>query len=236
MLLRASLAGAPALEAVHPDARIALGWIAPAWIAPDWVSPDWIAIGLVLSILGAFLLGNAILFRHPRTLVGEFFGSRTGARGVRLHAIREYVFHRAQVAVGFTYLVGGFGLELLGRYRSTPPEAGAPTAQPTFPAAWVGAILVLTIALLALAWWWARHSFRRHVRGHLRREPPEFESDLRLAREVGDLFGVESQDDDTVQSYLERLHRAIDLPPPEPRGRREIPLPRMEELEAEENV
>jgi hypothetical protein len=195
--------------------------------ASDWVAPDWVAIGLVLTILGAFLLGNAILFRHPRTLVEEFFGSRGGARGVRLHAIREYVFHRAQVAVGFTYLVGGFGLQLLGRYR--PPST-------EFPAAWVGSILVLTVTLLVLAWWWARHSFQRHVRAHLRREPPDFEADLRLAREVGDLFGVASAEDDTVQSYLERLHRAIDLPPPERRGRREIPLPRLEDVDVEERV
>jgi hypothetical protein len=187
--------------------------------------PDWIAVGLVLALLGTFLLGNAILFRHPRTLVEEFFGGP--ARGVRLHAIREYVFHRAQVAVGFTYLVAGFGLELLGRYSPAEPA-------PSFPVAWVGALLVLTIALLAAAWGWARHSFRRHVRGHLRRELPDFEADLRLAREVGDLFGVESLKEDTVQSYLERLHAAIDLPPPERRRRREIPLPRLEELEAEE--
>ncbi len=190
------------------------------------VAPDWAAIGLVLAILGAFLLGNAILFRHPRTLVEEFFGSRTS--GVRLHAIREYVFHRAQVAVGF-----------LGRYCPTAPASsalGERAEPPSFPAAWVGAILVLTIALLAAAWWWARHSFRRHVRGHLRREPPDFEADLRLAREVGDLFGVESSNDDTVQSYLERLHLALELPPPERRGRRETPLPRMEELEADESA
>src|SRR5262249_18651481 len=143
------------------------------------VGPDWVAVGLVLALLGTFLLGNAILFRHPRTLVEEFFGGP--ARGVRLHAIREYVFHRAQVAVGFTYLVAGFGLELLGRYRPAAPA-------PDFPVAWVGAILVLTIALLAAAWWWARHSFRRHVRGHLRRALPDFEADLALAREVGELF------------------------------------------------
>ncbi len=202
--------------------------------APRGVPPDWIAIGLVLAVLGAFLLGNAILFRHPRTLVEEYFGSRGGARGVRLHAIREFVFQRAQIAVGFTYLVGGFGLQLLGRYRSAPAGGGASTEDQPFPAAWVGAILVLTIAFLALAWWWARHAFRRHVREHLRREPPDFEADLRLAREVGDLFGVESLKDDTVQSYLERLHSTIELPPPERRGRREIPLPRMEELELED--
>lgn len=193
--------------------------------------PDWIAIGLVLSVVGSFLLGNAILFRNPRTLVEEFFGSRS----TRLPAIREFVFHRAQVGVGFTYLVGGFGVQLLGRYRSDSyaPLALAPERE--FPVAWVGAIVVLTIALLGLAWWWAKHSFRRHVRAHLRREPPDFEADLRLAREVGDLFGVESQKDDTVQSFLERLHHALEMPAPDRRGRREVPMPGIDDIETEDD-
>jgi len=194
--------------------------------AAEWAAPDWVVVGLVLDVLGAFLLGNAVLFRHPRLLVEEFFGARTGGLGVRLRAVREHVFHRAQVAVGFTYLVGGFGLQLLGRFR--------PVAVTAFPAAWVGAILVLTIAFLALSWWWARHSFQRHVRQHLRREAPDFEADLSLAREVGDLFGVASQADDTVQSYLERLHAALDLPTPERRERPEILLARLAEIEEEE--
>ena len=163
--------------------------------ASDAIAPDWIAIGLVLSTMGAFLLENAILLRHPRTLVESYFRRSAGGPGVRLGAIREYVFQRAQIAVGFTYLVGGFGIQL--------------------PATSVGAILVFTLAFLAGAWWWSRHSFRRHVRAHLRREPPDFEADLRLAREVGELFGVESEKDDTVQSYLERLHAALELPLPD---------------------
>ena len=192
--------------------------------------PDWTAIGLVLSVVGSFLLGNAILFRNPRTLVEEFFGSRS----TRLPAIREFVFHRAQVGVGFTYLVGGFGVQLLGRYRADASLPGALAPEREFPIAWVGGIVVLTIALLGLSWWWAKHSFQRHVRAHLRRHPPDFEANLPLAREVGDLFGVESAKDDTVQSFLERLHIALEMPVPDRRGRREIPLPGIDEIEAEE--
>lgn len=209
----------------------AASFAAPAGgAAPDWISPDWISVGLVLSVVGAFLLGNAILLRHPRALVEEHFRRRRDAPTRRLGAIREHVFQRAQIAVGFTYLVGGFALQLLGRYRPAIP----PGAVPEFPAAWVGVIVAGTIAFLALAWWWARHSFQRHVRTHLRRSPPDFESDLALAREVGELFGVESEKDDTVQGYLERLHAAIGIPAPERRSPRPIPLPRLEELEVEE--
>ena len=30
--------------------------------------PDWTGVGIILAIVGGFLLANAILFRHPRTL------------------------------------------------------------------------------------------------------------------------------------------------------------------------
>ena len=183
---------------------------------------DWIGVGLVLCAVGTFLLANALLLRPPRALVEELFGER----GVRLHAIREYVFHRAQVSVGFAFLLLGFGVQLLGRHRPIP----APELR-TFPAAWVGAVLVLAVALLWLAWWWASRSFRRHVRTHLLRHPPEFESRMELAREVGELFGVPPRADDTVRAYLERLHRTLDLPPPLRRRGGEIPLPREEDLE-----
>ena len=192
--------------------------------------PDWTAIGLVLTVVGSFLLGNAILFRHPRALIEEYFGGG-GKRRTRLPAIREHVFHRAQIAVGFTYLVAGFGVQLLGRYRPVAPLEERP-----FPVAWIGAVVVLTIGLLGASWWWAKHSFRRHVREHLRREAPDFEADLRLAREVGDLFGVLASDDDTVQSYLERLHRELRMTPPVWRGKREMPLSRLEDLEVEEGA
>jgi len=188
--------------------------------------PDWVAVGLVLAVVGSFLLGNAILLRPPRTLVEELFGKRT----VRLHAIREYVFHRAQVGVGFAYLLAGFALQLFGRYRA--PDDSLPRE---FPVLTLGLVLLVTLALLALAWFWAARSFRRHVRRYLKRNPTDLEAELTLAREIGELFGVAAVEDDTVGAYLERLHRALDLPPPARGRRREIPLPpvRPEEIEAE---
>ena len=183
--------------------------------------PDWPSIGLVLAIVGAFLIGNAILFRPPRLLVEELFGTRQ----LRLPAIREYIFHRVQVGVGFTWLLAGFGLQLFGRFR--PPPAGV---EPSFPVFWVGCVVVLTVALLALGWWWSSRSFRGYVRDHLRAHPPDFEADLALAREVGALFGVDSAEDDTVGAYVERLRRTIGLPAPE-RGLRGVAVPRPDEVE-----
>jgi hypothetical protein len=207
-----------------------LGWMRIPWLSWEPLAsalgaePDWQSVGLVLSLIGAFLLGNAILFRHPRELVRELFGRAPE----RLHTIRAFIFHRVQVAVGFTFLVSGFALQLYGRVRPPPIEP-----EPSFPVVAVGCIVLLTIAFLCLGWWWSSRAFRRYVREHFLEHPPDFESQMTMAREVGDLFGVESHRDDTVQSYAERLRRAIDLPEPERQRRRDMAMPPVEEVEVE---
>ena len=40
-------------------------------------APDWASLGLVSSIVGCFLIANAILFEHPRLLVQRYFGRKT---------------------------------------------------------------------------------------------------------------------------------------------------------------
>jgi len=168
--------------------------------------PDWMGIGLVLAIVGSFLLANSILFRHPRQLVIERFGREIQ----QLRKIREYIFHRVQVNVGFGFLLAGFGLQLYGHYSPLP--AGV---DKEFPAMWLGIIVVLAVALLIASWWWSLLAFRRYLREYFRTHPADFEADLGLAREVGDLFGLASHADDTVESYVARLNQLVcDSPAP----------------------
>lgn len=180
---------------------------------------DWGAVGLVLLLGGTFLLGNALLVRHPRDLVAERFG----ARGAPLVAIREHIFQRLQVGIGFIYLLGGFGLELLGRLR--PP---APGATPDFPTLWVAAVPLATVVFLAAGWVWATRAFRRYVRERLAESPSQLEADPALTKEVGELFGVEAAPEDSVASYAERVRRATGLPPIVRSGPRETTARRID--------
>ena len=43
---------------------------------------------------------------------------------------------------------------------------------------------------------------------------PDFDRDASLAREVGDLFAIDSHADEAVQSYAERLRRELGLVAP----------------------
>jgi hypothetical protein len=174
-----------------------------------FATPDWAVIGLVLAVAGSFLLANSILFRHPRQLVEERFGL------VRkeLHSIREYIFHRAQVNLGFGFLLAGFVLQLYGRYQPVPAEGGLPVL-------WIGAVVLLAAVLLLASWFWSLMAFRSYVRKHFEENPPDFEVDLALAREVGDLFSVPRYTDDTVESYLRRLSERLGTPLSSRRPRR----------------
>jgi len=189
----------------------------------DWVPPDWAVIGLVLAILGSFLLANAILFRHPRHMVRERFGHQK----THLRTIREYIFHRVQVSLGFTCLLSGFGLQLFGRYRPQPAEA-----ELVFPVVWVSLVSICVIALLVAGWWWSLWVFRRYVRKYFQGNPPDFEADLEMAREVGELFGIISHGDDTVHSYVERLRVRVGVPRPGPAVEPQDDAGEPEDLEA----
>lgn len=166
---------------------------------------DAFGLGLVLVLIGAFLLANSILLRHPRTLVSEHFG---GSRE-KLGSIRATIFHRLQVHLGFLFLLVGFALEIYGHYGVDPASARQPHE---FAKSWV-AVIAGTVVALELGGWWLSHAlFLRYVRAHFQANPPGLESDLALARELGDLFGIHGQGDDSVQSYLARIRRRIGLP------------------------
>jgi hypothetical protein len=170
--------------------------------------PDWGSLGLVLAIAGSFLIASGILLRDPQSLLEERFGQAAP----RLRSIREFAFHRVQMALGFLLLIAGFALQLLERAR-VEPAAGPGTAPAGGSTAlWIGGLLALFVALELAGWGWSVLSIRRALRRWLVQHPGLLDADPRLAREVGELFGVASHANDTLQSYVARLRRVLDLP------------------------
>ena len=177
----------------------------PAILRPEesfFGGTDWTSLGLVSCIVGAFLIANSTLFEHPRSLVGRYFGRSLG----RLQSVREYVYNRVQTTLGFAFLLAGFGFQLIGRFREAPPGE-APLSMP-----WVGVIVAVAIGLLFSGWWWSVWAFRRYVREYFTENPRDFLAEPGVAREVGELFGIESSDDDTVEDYVARLISETGLP------------------------
>jgi len=177
-----------------------MGWLSGILPGPE----DAFGLGLVLVLIGGFLLANSILLRHPRAMVAEHFG---GPRA-RLSSMRGVIFQRLQVHLGFLFLLVGFALEIYGHYGAS----GTAPLVHVFPKAWVVAIVVAVVCLELGGWWLSHALFLRYVREHFRAQPPALEGDLALARELGELFGIQSDGNDSVQSYLGRIRHRIGLP------------------------
>ncbi|MFT5052874.1 MAG: hypothetical protein ACI8QZ_004312 [Chlamydiales bacterium] len=165
-------------------------------------APDWASLGLVSAIVGCFLIANAILFEHPRLLVQRYFGRRTG----RLRSVREYIYNRVQTTLGFTFLLTGFGLQLVGRYGEVSAAGRVP-----LPMVWVGVIVIVAVGLLLGGWWWSLLAFRRYVREYFLENASDLEGDPATAKELGELFGVERFEEDTVDDYVRRLRSKAGL-------------------------
>jgi hypothetical protein len=172
--------------------------------------PDWLGIGLLLTLVGGFLLANAVLFLGPRWRVAE----RLGGTRPELRSLRDAVFLRVQTGLGFAFLLAGFGVQLYGHVARTDASAALPF--------WAGGVVLALIVLEIAGWRLAHALFRRALREHFLVAPPDFETEIALAREVGALFDMKSRADETVSSYAERLRRQLGLPAP---GRRERALP-----------
>lgn len=163
--------------------------------------PDWTSLGIVTSIVGAFLIANATLLEHPRRLVARYFGGRPG----RLMSVREYVYNRVQTTLGFAFLLLGFGMQLYGHVLERAP------GQEPLNMGWVGLIVISAVLLLFVAWWWSLLAFRRYVREFFQEHPITLERQGSIAREIGELFGVESKADDTVEDYARRVREQAGL-------------------------
>lgn len=171
---------------------------------------DWTGGGLLLSILGCFLLASALLLRPPRELLAQHLGGRHRP----LTSLRGFLFQRVQVSIGFLVLLLGFNFQLVGHLHPVPEELRH------FPLGWAGGIAVLLVLLEVAGWWYARRQFQRAVRQYLVEQDLELESDTKLAREVGELFGVELEPEDTVRRYAQKVRERAGLPSQRPRRSR----------------
>src|SRR5262245_4677531 len=122
-----------------------MGWLSGILPGPE----DAFGLGLVLVLVGGFLLANSVLLRHPRALVAEHFG---GPRA-RLSSMRGIIFHRLQVHLGFLFLLMGFALEIYGHYGT----GGEVHEARVFPKTWVLAIAAAVVGL-ELGGWWLSHA------------------------------------------------------------------------------
>lgn len=187
--------------------------------------PNLVVLGLVSQLLAGALFLSAVARSQPRQMLAEIFGTSAPD----LSALRSAVLSRMQNMAGA--LCFGLGILLLlcgflksgGRADWRLQIGGA--------ALLIAGLAVFLVVSQRFADQWLRHFLREQLRRH----PIVFEEHLALTRQIGDLFGVSSQAEDTLESYCARLRQALGISEPPPRAAR-FPVPRYGYRRSEDSV
>ncbi|MBK9384287.1 MAG: hypothetical protein IPN34_05630 [Planctomycetes bacterium] len=164
---------------------------------------DFIIIGLTMNIVGTFFLANSIVFKRPRRVIEEFFVSRPGS----LLEIRDYIFTKIQVIIGFVFVFCGFGLQIVAHVDKL--------ADPTiFLVVAIAAIFLTAFLIGTIGYATSRRAFKRYLKDFFRKNPWPFARNMGLTQEIGEIFGIPKSPDDTVEMYCAKLRRELKLPEP----------------------
>ena len=175
-------------------------------------SLDWRVIGLTFNIVGIFFLANSITFARPRRKLHEFFGVE---RSYPLRSIREHVLNKIQVYIGFTFLIGGFGVQIFDVLDKARKTENAGAIQPnllTIALILLLSIVLLTVVLKIVQFAWTRVTFKRLLIEFFRENEWDLVKNVHVAKEIGSLLKIPRDRDDSIDDYVSKIRAALHIP------------------------
>ncbi len=163
-------------------------------------SPELLVIGLTCNLVGVFFLANSIIFRRPRKVIEEFFGVGAGS----LEQIRDYALNKIQVVIGFLFLNAGFLLQAFASLDLL--------AERGWTALVCAAILVFAGIVYLVGAIYSRLSFKRYLQEFFARHAWSFTDNMALTKEIGKFLGIHLSNDMTVEEFVHRVKKALDVP------------------------
>jgi hypothetical protein len=181
------------------------------------------SLGLALDVVGVIFLANSMGIRNPRRFLNEHFGVEPPQP---LRAVHHQIRVKAQIFTGFLFLLFGFSLGIVGEVLGSvaaPAEVAAPVAVQgeAVRALLLMALLVIVLSLLLRLAQdaWSRGVFRRLLREFFQEHADwNFEKHPNTTREIGEIFGVARQEEDSIGDYAGRVRQYLGL---EERSRRQ---------------
>lgn len=162
-----------------------------------------------LILLGTFFLAKSIVSKGQKWTMKELLGLRID----KLKAYRNHIIQRLEAAFGFFFVFCGVSIHLyilLRRYLDKQPtEAYGHVAE--YLGGTLLAIVVLAVAFHYVCKWVSRRSFVEILAYLVVRYRYRLGDDQALLKEIGEVLHVEHRDDDTVESYTERVEAAMGL-------------------------
>jgi len=181
-------------------------------------------IALACDIIGVIFLANSIGIRRPGRFIQEHFGVQ---RQQRLRTVLDQLRAKAEIFIGFLFLMVGFSLQIvhelapdvLAGLAASPGAAPAARQDQVMAFALLAsAVLLATMILRIVCRAWSLSLFRKLLAEFLTEQGDwNVERHPNVTREIGEILSVPPQQDDSIGDYARRVRAALGLAAEAPR-------------------
>jgi hypothetical protein len=166
-------------------------------------------IAWCLILLGAFFLAKSIVVKGQKWTMKELLGLRID----KLKYFRNHIIQRLEAQFGFLMIALGVGIHLyvlLRRsYDADPRQAYVHLTQ--FLGLTLGAIVLFAVAFHFACAYISRKVFLDLLAYLMVRYGHRIEDDQALLKQLGEVMGIPMTENDTVESYAQRIEDGLKL-------------------------
>lgn len=171
---------------------------------------DFDFLSLTMAMVGLFFICCAVQQKKPKHILEEAFGVANPA----LRDLKAAVFKKHQLVLGYACIMLAIILNIFS--HSMARADGTHLLDRLDPITLAAALVALVAVLCGVLNWLSRlfskGHFRKIVRTVVTERDLPFESNVSLAVEIGQLLGLELEPGDTVEAYILKLRRFLELP------------------------
>ncbi|MEM8884883.1 MAG: hypothetical protein AAGD14_12495 [Planctomycetota bacterium] len=165
-------------------------------------------IAYCCMILGSFFLMKSILFKSPKFVLHELLRFKVS----KSRFFRRYISQKLEAIIGFVFFAAGCAQLIYVEISELEGISWLEVFGSTFVA-----IVVIGVLLNQITRFFSGQIFVEQLRYIVLKHGFPLESDEGLVRELGKVLRVKRNEDDTVESYTERVRAKMKLPEAPPR-------------------
>jgi hypothetical protein len=168
-----------------------------------------VIVAWCLILLGVFFLAKSVVVKGQKWTMKELLGLRID----KLKIFRNYIIQRLEASFGFFFVLLGVGTHLyvlIREYKDdNPPTAYVQILE--YLGLTAVAMIVFAVALHYVCGWISRKVFLDILAYLVVRYRYRIEDDERLLKQLGEVMKVPRSEDDTVESYAQKIEAGLRL-------------------------
>lgn len=168
-----------------------------------------VIVAWCLILLGAFFLAKSVVVKGQKWTMKELLGLRVD----KLKIFRNHIIQRLEASFGFLFVAMGIGIHvyvLLRQYTDSNPQTTYVQVLEYFGIT-VGAMVLFAVAIHYVCGWISRKVFLELLAYLVVRYRYRIEDDERLMKQLGEVMKVRRSEDDTVETYADRIEAGLRL-------------------------